>query len=70
MGKHGYVEENKRLAKMLESISKVLAPMFLGLYECIYLMIEKGQIAQKDHIGAKIDLTAKIMGNYMRQAVF
>ncbi len=62
MGKHGYVEENERLAKMLKSISKVLA--------CIYLMIEKGQIAQKDHNGAKIDSTAKIMGNYMSQVVF
>ncbi len=27
---------------------------------CMYLMIGKGQIAQKDHIGAKIDLRAKL----------
>ncbi len=67
MGKHGYVEENERLAKMLESVSKALAPKLLGLYACIYLMIEKDQ---KDHIGAKIDLPAKIMGNYMSQTVF
>ncbi len=30
----------------------------------MYLMIGKGQIAQKDHIGAKIDLRAKMMGKY------
>ncbi len=32
---------------------------------CMYLMIGKGQIAQKDHIGAEIDLKAKCMGKYV-----
>ncbi len=31
---------------------------------CMYVMIGKGQIAQKYHIGAKIDLRAKFMGKY------
>ncbi len=30
----------------------------------MYLMIGKEQIAQKDHIGAKIDLRTKFMGKY------
>ncbi len=40
------------------------------LYVCMYLMIGKGQIAQKDHIGAKIDLRAKVMGKYNRLVFF
>ncbi len=39
-------------------------------YVCMYLMIGKGQIAQKDHIGAKIDLRAKFMGKYNCLDVF
>ncbi len=39
-------------------------------YVCMYLMIGKGQIAQKDHIGAKIDLRAKFMGKYNCLVVF
>ncbi len=40
------------------------------MYACMYLMIGKGQIAQKDHIGAKIDLRAKFMGKYKYLVVF
>ncbi len=36
----------------------------------MYLMIGKGQVAQKDHIGAKIDLRAKVMGKYNCLVVF
>ncbi len=34
------------------------------VYVCMYLMIGKGQIAQKDHIGARYDLREKFMGKY------
>ncbi len=40
------------------------------MFVCMYLMIGKGQIAQKDHIGAKIDLRVKIMGKYKYLVVF
>ncbi len=40
------------------------------MYECMYLMIRKGQIAQKDHIGAEIGLRAKFMGKYNCLVVF
>ncbi len=40
------------------------------MYVCMYLMIGKGQIAQKNHIGAKIDLRAKFMGKYNCLVVF
>ncbi len=40
------------------------------MYVCTYLMIGKEQIAQKDHIGAKIDLRAKFMGKYNCLVVF
>ncbi len=33
------------------------------MYVRMYSMIGKGQIAQKDHIGAKIDLRAKLTVN-------
>ncbi len=36
----------------------------------MYLMIRKGQIAQKDHIGATINLRAKLMGKYEYLVVF
>ncbi len=36
----------------------------------MYLMIEKGHIAQKDHIGAKVDLREKIMGKSKYLIVF
>ncbi len=36
----------------------------------MYLMIGKGQIAQKDHIGANIDLRATLMGKYKCLVVF
>ncbi len=36
----------------------------------MYLMIGKGQIAQTDYIGAKMDLRAKIMGKYKYLVVF
>ncbi len=36
----------------------------------MYLMIGKGQIAQKDHIGTKIDLRAKFMDKYNCLIVF
>ncbi len=39
-------------------------------YVCMHLMIGKGQIAQKDHIGAKIDLRAKFVGKYNCLVVF
>ncbi len=35
------------------------------MYVCMYLMIGKGQIAQKDHIGAEIDLRTKFVGKYV-----
>ncbi len=37
---------------------------------CMYLMIGKGQIAKKDHIGAKIDVRVKFMGKYNCPVVF
>ncbi len=33
-------------------------------------MILKGQVAQKDRIGTKIDLKAKTKGKYMSQVAF
>ncbi len=33
------------------------------MYVFMYLMIGKGQIAQKDHVGAKIDLRVKLRVN-------
>ncbi len=47
-------------------IDVVLEPF----YVCMYLMIGKGQIAQKDHIGVKIDLRSKFMGKYNCLVVF
>ncbi len=44
--------------------------MGVNTYVCMYLMIGKGQVAQKDHIGAKIDLRAKFMGKYNCLVVF
>ncbi len=40
------------------------------LYACMYLMIGKGHIAQRDNIWAKIDGRAKSMGKYTSQVVF
>ncbi len=34
------------------------------MYVCMYLLSRKRHIAQKDHIGAKIDLRARFMGKY------
>ncbi len=42
----------------------------LMVYVFIDLMIGKGQTVQEDHNGTKIDLRAKIKGNYMRRVVF
>ncbi len=33
------------------------------MYVCMHLMIGKGQIVQKDHIGATVDLRAKLRIN-------
>ncbi len=37
---------------------------------CMYVIIGKGQIAQKDHIGTTMGLRTKIRGKYISQVVF
>ncbi len=36
----------------------------ISIFVCMCLVIGKGQIAHKDHIGAKIGLRTKIKGKY------
>ncbi len=36
----------------------------------MYLILGKGQVAQKDPIGAKIELTAKFVGKYKYLVAF
>ncbi len=52
-----------QLLLVVQSNNRTSAMRACNMYVCMYLMIGKGQIVQKDHIGVEIDLRTKLMVN-------
>ncbi len=55
---------------VFRSVSFQMPTPIVCMYVCMYLMIGKGQIAQKRPYWGEIDLRAKFMGKYNCLVVF